>query len=69
MSRKMSDAAKERKAAYDSQYIMKNIVQKRINFNKMVPEDVKMLDWVEKQDNQSQYMKGLIAEDMVKSGE
>ena len=69
MSRKMSDASKERKSAYDTKYILKNIVQKRINFNKLVPEDAKMLDWVNKQPNQNQYMKGLISKDMDKAGE
>ena len=66
--RKMSDAAKERKTAYDTQYILKNIVQKRINFNKQVPEDVEMLEWVNTKKNQGQYMKGLIKDDMKKSG-
>ena len=62
----MSDEARERKAAYDTKYILTNIVQKRINFNKNVPEDVKMLEWIEQQKNQGQYMKGLISEDMNK---
>ena len=68
MVRKLSDAARERKLAYDTQYILKNIVQKRISFNKTVPEDVKLLDWVEQQKNQNKYMKDLIEKDMNKSG-
>lgn len=68
MARKLSDAARERKLAYDTQYILKNIVQKRISFNKTVPEDVKLLDWVEQQKNQNKYMKDLIEKDMNKSG-
>lgn len=68
--RKLSDEAKERKSAYDTQYILNNIVQKRIAFNRNIPEDVEMLDWVEQQPNQTQYMKGLISDDMTakKSG-
>lgn len=63
--RKMSDAAKERKAAYDTGYILENIVQKRVNFNKNIPEDMKRLEHLEKQPNQNQYMKGLIDKDMT----
>lgn len=66
--RNMSEEARKNKKAYDTKYILKNIVQKRINFNTQVPEDVKMLDWVEQQENQNQYMKSLIADDMNKSG-
>lgn len=66
--RNLSEAAKEHKAAYDTNYILSNIVQKRINFNKTVPEDVEMLDWVNQQQNQNQYMKGLISDDMKKAG-
>ena len=61
----MNDAAKERKAAYDTGYIMKNIVQKRINFNQTNREDMKRLEHVESQPNQNRYFKDLIDKDMA----
>lgn len=63
--RNLSEAAKEHKAAYDTQYILSNIVQKRINFNKQNPEDMKRLEHLENQPNQNQYVKGLIDKDMT----
>lgn len=69
MSRKMSEESKQAKKAYDTKYIMTHVKQKRINFNDQNPEDVKLLDWLERQKNENQYVKGLIAEDMNRSGE
>ena len=63
-----SDQAKMNKRAYDIDYNMKNITQKRINFNKNNDEDVMLLSWVNRQKNQSQYMKSLIRNDMEGSG-
>ena len=64
MSRKLSDAAKERKTAYDIKYAKENVVRKFIPFNKAVPEDAKMLDWLDRQKNVTRYVKGLISDDM-----
>ena len=65
MPRKMSDEAREHKAAYDTAYIMKNIKQKTISFNVTNDEDMKLYEWINCQPNQAQYMKGLIRDDMI----
>lgn len=62
--RKLSDEAKKRKQTYDIAYNRKNIVRKFIPFNKQVPEDARMLDWLDQQKNVTKYVKGLIEEDM-----
>ena len=68
MRKPLTEGQKKAKKAYDTDYILSNIVQKRINFNKQVPEDMEMLDWVNQKENQNQYMKGLISDDMKRSG-
>ncbi len=52
------------KTAYDLEYYKKNIVRKVLNFNNVIEEDKKLLEWAEKHGNFSQYIKGLISEDM-----
>ena len=65
-----SEQAKNRKQAYDTQYIKEHIKLKTIAFNNSIPEDMKLLEWVEKQKNQTQYVKDLIRDDMIdKAGE
>ena len=63
-----SDQAKRKKSAYDVAYIMSHVKQKRINFNDQNEEDMKLLDWLERQSNQNQYMKDLIRDDMGRAG-
>ena len=65
---KMSDRAKKNKAAYDTKYILSHVRQKRINFNDQNEEDMRLLEWLESQDNQNQYMKDLIRDDMGRAG-
>ena len=69
--RKMSEASKQRKAAYDMQYAKSNIVRKFIPFNKTVSEEAKMLDWLDGkgQGKMARYVKDLIYDDMKKSEE
>ena len=68
MPAKLSDDAKRKKTAYDSKYIMENVVQRKIIFNKAVAEDVEMLEWLDGHENKNQYVKELIREDMRKAG-
>ena len=47
-----------------------NIKQRKIGFNVGDKEDMKMYDWIGRQKpNGTQYIKGLVREDMKKSGE
>lgn len=67
---KLSDEAKRKKAEYDRQYQQDNVSRMSIFFNKGNPEDVDMMDWLDKKGkrNKSGYVKGLIREDMHKAG-
>ena len=56
----------EHKYAYDKQYYKNNIVRKVLNFNQVIPEDAELLEWLESQENFSQYIKYLVREDMLK---
>ena len=68
---KLIDTAKKNKAAYDAQYQHENVSRKSIFFNKGNPEDVKMLDWLDRKGKRqiSGYVKDLIRDDMQRSGE
>ena len=57
------------KKAYDIQYAKDNVVRKFIPFNKQVPDDARMLDHLKKKSNVTKYIKGLIQDDMDKTGE
>ena len=59
-----SEQAKRNKAAYDTRYMKEHRILKTIAFNNAIPEDMKLLDWVEQQPNQTQYVKDLIRDDM-----
>jgi len=69
--RKLSQESKERKAAYDREFSKKNVTRKSIYFNKTDPEDVRMVEHLNQKGERriSGYVKGLIREDMEKSGE
>ena len=55
------------KGAYDKQYAKEHIKRKFIPFNDTDPEDMMLLDWINKQPNVTQYVKKLVAEDMKKT--
>lgn len=69
--RNLSDAAKERKMAYDREYASKNVTRKSIYFSRLDPDDMKMVGWLDSKGNRniSGYVKGLIRDDMNKNGE
>ena len=52
------------KAAYDMEYAKKHITRKFLPFNDTNPEDAELLEWLAQQGNVTQYMKGLIRDDM-----
>lgn len=64
--RKLSPAARERKAAYDAKYREQNVTRKSVYFNKNNPEDQEMVRHLDSkgQRNISGYIKDLIKEDM-----
>lgn len=53
---------------YNREYQSKNIVQKRIFFNRQSDEDMMILDYVQQQENFSRYAKDLIRADMKEKG-
>ena len=55
------------KAAYDARYLRENMIQKKIQFNRQNPADMKMLEWVTAQGNFTAYIKALIKRDMERS--
>jgi len=50
---------------YNREYQRQNIVQKKVIFNRRSEEDLSLLDWVQLQENFSQYCKELIRADML----
>lgn len=61
---KLSDKAKAKKTAYNIEYTKKNCKCKNLQFNKLIPEDIILLNWVNSQTNGTQYIKDLIRADM-----
>jgi hypothetical protein len=55
------------KATYDQEYHRQNLTQKKINFNRQNDEDRQLLEHLDKQNNVSMYIKGLIREDIDKT--
>ena len=55
------------KGKYDAEYNRTQVKCKRIPFNKNNPDDMELLEWLEKHDNVTQYVKQLIREDMRKT--
>ena len=52
------------KKTYDAEYYKKNIFCKRLPFNRSIPEDMDLLEFLEKQKpNATQYLKALIRKD------
>ena len=53
------------KSKYDQEYAKKNIVRKNIPFNKTVPDDVKILEWLkDRPEGMTAYIKKLILDDI-----
>ena len=61
---KLSETAKAKKTAYNMAYAKKNFKCKCLQFNKVIPEDIALLNWVNSQANGTQYIKDLIRTDM-----
>lgn len=58
------------KKSYDAEYYKKNIFCKRLPFNRSNPEDMAILDFLERQQpNATQYLKELIRKDMERQSE
>lgn len=57
------------KKSYDAEYYRKNIFCKRLPFNRSIPEDEELLDFVNKQENFTAYIKDLIRKDMDRQRE
>ena len=68
--RNLSPEATQRKRAYDKKYLNKNIIMRSLSFNLNDPEDMKIYDWIQSRGarNGTKYIKGLILEDMQRSG-
>lgn len=61
----LSEKAREKKREYDVAYAKKNFKCKNLAFNKLYPEDIALLDWINSQpENGTKYIKRLIREDM-----
>lgn len=56
------------KGAYDKQYAKEHIKRKHIPFNDTDPEDMRLLAWINRQPNATEYVKKLVREDMEKAG-
>ena len=52
------------KTKYDIEYARAHIRRKHIPFNDTNPEDAELLAWLAEQANVTQYVKGLIRDDM-----
>lgn len=55
------------KGKYDAEYNRTQVKCKRIPFNKNNPDDMELLEWLEKHDNVTQYVKELIRGDMQRN--
>ena len=52
------------KGTYDKQYAKDHIKRKFIPFNDTVPEDIALLEWINKQPNATAYIKELVKNDI-----
>lgn len=64
MMNERGDCMPFNKGEYDKEYNKNNITRKFIPFNKNNPEDVALLEWLNKRDNVTAYVKGLIKNDI-----
>ena len=63
----LSETAMKNKKNYDKNYAHTNFRSKCIAFNVKNPDDIALLEWVQKQENGNQYIKNLIRKDMEKN--
>ncbi len=52
------------KSAYDKEYAKQHVVRKQLPFNRLNPDDQRLLQWLDSQPNLTRYLKALIAADM-----
>lgn len=54
------------KKQYDKEYLRQNIVYRKMNLNKQVPEDMTLLSWIDsRSEGTSAYLKKLVRNDMT----
>ena len=64
---KLSPEARRNKQNYDNEYAKKNFKSKLIPFNKLSPDDMELLDWINVQpEGGNQYVKRVCREDMIR---
>ena len=54
------------KSKYDQEYAKAHITRKFIPFNDQNPDDAELLSWLSGKENVTQYIKGLIRDDMTR---
>ena len=59
---------KKAKSARDMEYNKKMIIKRIVDFNRGSEEDMKILGHLDSRPNKARYVKGLIREDMDKTG-
>lgn len=65
MAIKLSPEAMKRKREYDKRYAKEHFQGKYITFNKDIPEEIELFEWVRTRPEQGNtYIKRLIREDM-----
>ena len=52
------------KSKYDTEYNKQNVTRKFVPFNRNNPEDVALLDWLNRQGNVTAYVKELVKRDI-----
>lgn len=63
-----SEKSIKQQYGYSREYQAKNIIQKKLIFNKTVPEDMRIMKWLDTiPESISPYLKRLILEDMARS--
>ena len=56
---------KAKKYSYDQGYLAENITKVSLTFNRRVPEDMELMEWLKsKPEGRNQYIKRLLREDM-----
>lgn len=63
--RKLSEESKARKGAYDAKYMREHVKQITLGFNTGDPDDMKIYSHIREQPNQTQYLKGLVQDEMT----
>ena len=58
-----------KKRAYNKEYAREHFKGKNLYFNTSIPEDIELLEWINKQENGTQYIKDLIRKNMRQAQE